>query len=134
MFTRANKLLGSNWTLHDLRHTATFLMLDDPEMPPVYVQHILGHKCLSTLNIYNNPSRDDVIKAGIAHHARQEVRKSQPRPTVPAPAYNPDSLTICSGDPHDDEYSSESIRNCRPGFIPGIGGRGTSAEVPATCL
>jgi len=42
MFNRANELLGPNWTLHDLRHTATFLMLDDPDMPPVYVQHILG--------------------------------------------------------------------------------------------
>ncbi|MDX3591384.1 site-specific integrase [Streptomyces sp. ID03-2B] len=97
MFTRANKLLGSNWTLHDLRHTATFLMLDDPEMPPVYVQHILGHKCLSTLDIYNNPSRDDVIKAGIAHHTRQEARKSKPQPAVPAPAYNPESLNNLFG-------------------------------------
>ncbi|MEY9997490.1 hypothetical protein ABIE67_009609 [Streptomyces sp. V4I8] len=34
MFNRGNELLGSNWTLHDLRHTATFLMLDDPNMPP----------------------------------------------------------------------------------------------------
>jgi hypothetical protein len=25
MFTRANAALGSNWSLHDLRHTAAYL-------------------------------------------------------------------------------------------------------------
>ncbi|GGW45360.1 tyrosine-type recombinase/integrase [Streptomyces galilaeus] len=99
MFNRANKLLGANWTLHDLRHTATFLMLDDPNMPPVYVQHILGHKYLSTLDIYNRPTRDDVISAGLAHHARQEHKKNNPPPAPPAPAYNPETLNILFGRP-----------------------------------
>lgn len=97
MFNRANKLLGSNWTLHDLRHTATFLMLDDPSMPPVYVQKILGHKCLSTLDIYNRPTRDDVISAGLAHHARQEQRRKERPAPVMEPSYNPDSLSILFG-------------------------------------
>ncbi|MEV7471990.1 site-specific integrase [Streptomyces kronopolitis] len=97
MFNRANDLLGANWTLHDLRHTATFLMLDDPDMPPVYVQHILGHKHLSTLDIYNRPGKDDVIKAGLAFHARQEEKRKAPPPGVPAPAYNPESLNILFG-------------------------------------
>ncbi|MFJ4152014.1 tyrosine-type recombinase/integrase [Streptomyces galbus] len=99
MFTRANALLGANWTLHDLRHTATFLMLDDPDMPPVYVQHILGHKYLSTLDIYNRPTRDDVITAGLAHHARQEQKKKHLPPAQPSPAYNPESLSILFGGP-----------------------------------
>lgn len=97
MFNRANELLGSNWTLHDLRHTATFQMLDDPDMPPAYIQHILGHKYLSTLDVYNRPSRDDVITAGLAHHARQEKKKIHPPSAPPAPAYNPDSLSILFG-------------------------------------
>ncbi|MFJ9624691.1 tyrosine-type recombinase/integrase [Streptomyces sp. NPDC101181] len=97
MFNRANALLGANWTLHDLRHTATFLMLDDPNMPPVYVQHILGHKCLSTLDIYNRPTKDDVIAAGLAHHARQEQRRKEPPAPVVEPSYNPDSLSILFG-------------------------------------
>lgn len=97
MFNRANELLGSNWTLHDLRHTATFMMLDDPNMPPVYVQKILGHKCLSTLDIYNRPTRDDVISAGLAHHARQEQRRKEPIAPVMEPSYNPDSLSILFG-------------------------------------
>ncbi|MET9040614.1 tyrosine-type recombinase/integrase [Streptomyces mirabilis] len=98
MFNRANELLGANWTLHDLRHTATFLMLDDPNMPPVYVQHILGHKYLSTLDIYNRPTGDDVIAAGLAHHARQQRHRENPPPPPPAPGYNPDSLANLFGD------------------------------------
>ncbi|MFJ2650323.1 tyrosine-type recombinase/integrase [Streptomyces sp. NPDC087420] len=96
MFNRANELLSSNWTLHDLRHTATFLMLDDPDMPPVYVQHILGHAQLSTLEIYNRPGRDDVIAAGLAHHARVEQRRKI-QPKRRDPEYNPMSLNILFG-------------------------------------
>jgi integrase len=33
MFVRANALLGSDWTIHDLRHTAAWRMAQDPEMP-----------------------------------------------------------------------------------------------------
>jgi integrase len=32
MFIRANAALGSNWTLHDLRHTAAYRMARDPQM------------------------------------------------------------------------------------------------------
>lgn len=97
MFNRANELLGANWTLHDLRHTAAFMMLGDPSMPPVYVQHILGHKYLSTLDIYNRPTKDDVIAAGLAHHARQQRRREAPPPASPAPSYNTDSLNVLFG-------------------------------------
>ncbi|MFF8868148.1 tyrosine-type recombinase/integrase [Streptomyces sp. NPDC015139] len=97
MFNRANDLLGSNWTLHDLRHTATFLMLDDPNMPPAYVQHILGHKQLATLQIYNRPGQDDVIAAGLAHHARMEAAQRKPQPTAVSPDYNPESLSVLFG-------------------------------------
>ncbi|MEU9984952.1 tyrosine-type recombinase/integrase [Streptomyces sp. NPDC050856] len=44
MFNRAVELLVANWTLHDLRHTAPYLMTEDPEMSLAHVQHILGHK------------------------------------------------------------------------------------------
>ncbi|MEU8793493.1 site-specific integrase [Streptomyces sp. NPDC048643] len=97
MFNRANQVLGANWTLHDLRHTAAFLMLDDPEMPPAYVQHILGHKYLSTLDIYNRPTREDVVGAGLAHHVRQQQRRENPPPVPAAPAYDVQSLNILFG-------------------------------------
>ncbi|WP_413754474.1 hypothetical protein NRF20_45795 [Streptomyces sp. R-74717] len=72
-------------------------MLDDPNMPPVYVQKILGHKRLSTLDIYNRPARDDVITAALTHHARQEQRRKEPPVPVDEPSYNPDSLSILFG-------------------------------------
>jgi hypothetical protein len=74
-------------------------MLDDPDMPPVYVQHILGHKHLSTLDIYNNPSRDEVIAAGLAFHARQLQKRDTPPPPLPAPGYNQASLNNLFGGP-----------------------------------
>src|SRR6266849_2691405 len=33
MFTRVNNVLGTNWSLHDLRHTAAYRMARDPGMP-----------------------------------------------------------------------------------------------------
>ncbi|MFF6978334.1 tyrosine-type recombinase/integrase [Streptomyces sp. NPDC008343] len=97
MFVRVNELLGSNWTLHDLRHTATFRMTEDPEMSLVYVQHILAHKYQTTLQKYLNPSTDEVITAGLAHFARLEQRRRNPPPAPTAPAYNPKSLDVLFG-------------------------------------
>jgi hypothetical protein len=52
MFTRANTALGSNWTLHDLRHTAAYRMARDPHMGLTDVQWVLGHAHLSTTQLY----------------------------------------------------------------------------------
>ncbi|MEU4359243.1 tyrosine-type recombinase/integrase [Streptomyces virginiae] len=80
MFTRANLLLGSNWTLHDLRHTAAFRMAEDPEMPLTHVQWVLAHARLMTTQIYTTPSADEVIESALAHHARQARRREDPQP------------------------------------------------------
>jgi site-specific recombinase XerC len=48
MFNRANQVLGANWSLHDLRHTAAYRMARDPQMPLTDVQWVLGHAHLST--------------------------------------------------------------------------------------
>jgi integrase len=48
MFNRANAVLGANWSLHDLRHTAAYRMARDPQMPLTNVQWVLGHAHLST--------------------------------------------------------------------------------------
>ncbi|MFI5966954.1 tyrosine-type recombinase/integrase [Streptomyces asoensis] len=98
MFRRVNELLGSNWTLHDLRHTASYRMANDPEMSLTYVQHILAHRRLTTTQIYTEPSEDDVIAAGLAHHARQEAKKKAPKPEPVSPGYNPESLSVLFGD------------------------------------
>jgi len=33
MFARANAALGANWSIHDLRHIASYRMARDPDMP-----------------------------------------------------------------------------------------------------
>ncbi|MGI5048428.1 integrase, partial [Streptomyces sp. JAC25] len=42
VFTRANQLLGANWTLHDLRHSAAKRMVRDPNLTLADVQWVLG--------------------------------------------------------------------------------------------
>jgi site-specific recombinase XerC len=52
MFSRANSVLGANWTLHDLRHTAAYRMARDPQLPLTDLQWVLGHARLSTTQLY----------------------------------------------------------------------------------
>jgi integrase len=40
MFTRVNQVLGANWSLHDLRHTAAYRMARDPQLPLTDVQWV----------------------------------------------------------------------------------------------
>jgi len=93
MFDRANIALGSNWSLHDLRHTAAYRMARDPQMPLTDVQWVLGHAHLSTTQRYLNPVTEDVIAGVLAFHARQRDRG----PATPAPGYRAESLQILFG-------------------------------------
>ncbi|WP_202868378.1 site-specific integrase [Kribbella sindirgiensis] len=46
-----NAALGSNWTLHDLRHTAAARLLADPAFTLFDVQTILRHAGVSTTQL-----------------------------------------------------------------------------------
>jgi integrase len=95
MFERANALLGANWTLHDLRHSAAHRMARDPALPLADVQWILGHAHLTTTQIYLNPSVGEAVAALRAHHARQARAGNDPAP--PAAEYDPRSLDVLFG-------------------------------------
>ncbi|WP_333746267.1 tyrosine-type recombinase/integrase [Streptomyces sp. IBSBF 2950] len=95
MLNRANDLLGSNWTLHDLRHTASFRMAGDRRLPLTHVQWVLGHAHLSTTEIYLAAGLEDVIDGILAHHARRAQLAE--RPPAPAPGYSSDSLNVLFG-------------------------------------
>ncbi len=90
MFTRANAVLGANWTLHDLRHTAAYRMARDPQMPLTDVQWVLGHARLETTQLYVAPSAEDVIASVRAHYARGAAEV----PVPGAPEYRAESLAI----------------------------------------
>jgi integrase len=80
MFTRANKELGANWSLHDLRHTAAYRMARDPLMSLCDVQWVLGHVHLSTTQLYLTPAPAEVIAEVLAHHERRRAAASTPPP------------------------------------------------------
>ncbi|TDP28412.1 site-specific recombinase XerD [Nocardia ignorata] len=67
---RANTLLGTNHSLHDLRHTAATRMLDDPAFTLVDVQTILRHASISTTLLYTRPRLEDLIAKVTEHHAQ----------------------------------------------------------------
>ena len=97
MFNRANEALGSNWSLHDLRHTAAYRLARDPQVPLNDVQWVLGHAHLSTTQRYLNPLTQDVIEGVLAFHAR---RREHGPAAPPAPGYRAESLRVLfGGDP-----------------------------------
>ena len=95
MFARANGQLGSNWSLHDLRHTAAYRMARDPQMPLTDVQWVLGHAQLTTTQRYVSPLPEDVIANVLAFHERAADR--QPEAVPPQTRYRPESLDILFG-------------------------------------
>jgi site-specific recombinase XerD len=96
VFSRANRVLGANWTLHDLRHTAAKRMVGDPQLTLADVQWVLGHAHLSTTEIYTAPAPDEVISRVLAHHERQRTGQAKP-PAAPAPGYRPEVLAALLG-------------------------------------
>lgn len=98
MFQRANALLGANWGLHDLRHTAAYRMSRDPGMPLTDVQWVLGHAQLSTTQIYLNPVPADVIAGVLAFHSRRAAEPAQRRDAAaPGRSYRSQSLEVLFG-------------------------------------
>ncbi|MGH3856827.1 MAG: tyrosine-type recombinase/integrase [Pseudonocardiaceae bacterium] len=98
MFTRANAALGSNWSLHDLRHSAAYRMARDPQMTLTDVQWVLGHTHLSTTQLYVTAPVEDMIAAVVAHHDRRAKGSTVP----PGEAserltYRPESLEVLFG-------------------------------------
>ena len=67
---RANDSLGTNWSLHDFRHTAAARMLADPAFTLVDVQTILRHASVTTTQIYTQPRLEDLVGKVLEHYAR----------------------------------------------------------------
>jgi site-specific recombinase XerD len=95
MFERANAVLGADWTLHDLRHSAAMRMAHDRQLSLTDVQWVLGHAHLTTTQLYLTPTQDEVVEAVQAHHARRARRGDEPPP--PAAGYDPRSLAVLFG-------------------------------------
>lgn len=90
VFIRANGQLGTNWSPHDLRHTACMRMLD-AGMSLHKVQEIMGHEHLATTERYVRPRLDELIDA-----QRQAQSRPPPTPSVPG-AYDQADLDTLFG-------------------------------------
>ena len=97
MLQRANDTLGTAWTLHDLRHTATQRMIDDPRLSLTDVQWVLGHANLSTTQVYVRPREDEVIARVLDHQRNRRKEPVTPRPTPPLGGYRPEVLAALLG-------------------------------------
>lgn len=72
---RANDLLGTNWTFHDIRHTAATRMARDPELTLPEVQTVLRHRHLSTTETYLLPRIEELHDKMQEHYARPRPAK-----------------------------------------------------------
>lgn len=106
MFTRVSALLGANWTVHDLRHTAAYRMARDPQMPITDVQWVLGHESLTTTQTYLNPLPEEVIASVLACHDRRagapDNDGKEASGDAGAQRYRPESLQVLFGRRGDD--------------------------------
>jgi len=97
MFSRANASLKSNWSLHDLRHSAAYRMARDPQMTLTDVQWVLGHAHLSTTQLYVNAPVEDMIAAVLAHHGRRAKGPAVAGVSRDRLSYRPESLDVLFG-------------------------------------
>jgi len=63
MFVRANKMLGANWSLHDLRHSAAYRLARDPQMP---ITDVILSFCVSQFCDLRRPVVDSVADGTLA--------------------------------------------------------------------
>ena len=89
---RANTRLGTNWTVHDMRHTAAARMVADPSLTLPEVQTVLRHRHLSSTQVYLRPNIDELFDKLQEHFHR-------PRPAVGALAagYDPADMQVVFG-------------------------------------
>ncbi len=96
MLQRANEVLGTSWTLHDLRHTAAQRMIEDPGLSLTDVQWVLGHAHLTTTQIYLRPRADEVVTRVLEHHRARDQRPAPP-PLSGGAGYSADVLEVLFG-------------------------------------
>ncbi|MFF3216957.1 tyrosine-type recombinase/integrase [Streptomyces sp. NPDC002886] len=88
---RANDKLGTNWTLHDARHTAAVRMAGDERLTLAEVQTILRHAHLDTTGRYLTARVEDL-------HDKLQKHYTKPRPQRTfAAGYDPEDIKAVFG-------------------------------------
>ena len=95
---RANALLGSNWTMHDARHTCAIRMARDDSLSLRDVQAILGHAQLATTQIYLEDDDTEVFHRVRQHLASREDAAPE-APQLAGRGYDAADLAVLFGGP-----------------------------------
>jgi integrase len=90
---RANQRSGTNWTLHDMRHTAAARMVSDPALTLPEVQTVMRHTHLATTQTYLAVGIDELFAKLQDHYQRPRAE-----PTVLAAGYDPRDMQVVFGD------------------------------------
>jgi integrase/recombinase XerD len=94
---RANAKMGTNWTMHDLRHTCALRMAADENVSLRDVQTILGHAHLeTTAEIYLVEDERHTVERVAEHLARLAEPKPEPEPVDQG--YRAGDLAVLFGD------------------------------------
>jgi integrase len=97
VFRRANQQLSTNWSMHDLRHTAALRMSRDQTLTMRDVQAILGHAHLSTTaDIYMVEEQQQVIRR-VAEFLTQRAETDRCQSPPVAAGYDDAALSILFG-------------------------------------
>jgi len=72
---RANLLMGTDWTLHDLRHTTIARMVADPQLSLPEVMAVTRHRRVSSLTPYLRPRIDEVFEKVQEHFAAPKPQR-----------------------------------------------------------
>jgi integrase/recombinase XerD len=98
VFRRVNALLGANWSMHDLRHTAALRLSRDESLSLRDVQVVLGHAHLSTTaDVYLAEEEAQVIARVADHLARRDAPGKAPEPEPAAGGYAAADLAVLLG-------------------------------------
>jgi integrase/recombinase XerD len=98
VFRRVNVLLGTNYSMHDLRHTAALRMSRDESLTMRDVQTILGHVHLSTTaDVYLVEDEAEVIRRVRQHLAAREQHMHTAAPPAAAAGYDAGDLSVLFG-------------------------------------
>ena len=92
LLQRANEKIGTNWTLHDLRHTLASQLANDPGMSITDVQTVMRHRQLSTTQRYVHTDVEQL-------HEKLQEHYLRPRPPQTyTPGYDAEDIAAVSGD------------------------------------
>lgn len=94
---RANDALGTNWTMHDLRHTSALRMIRSKKLSLRDVQVILGHAHVTTTQIYLVEDVQEVLRRVQDYLAQRDEPEPAPALEAPTAGYDASDLAVLLG-------------------------------------